>query len=184
MKIVSLRWDDAAFSSYLFTRSCSETVIRRYFFAMFILSLASGGCRPHHDTTREEHVAARGASVMPFDLDRTTHVFEKMRSGGRQQVISDDGDSTQVALIRSHLAEEAVRFSRGDFGDPKSIHGEHMPGLQALAGGYDRIDIAYSAIPNGGQILYTANDPKLISALHAWFDAQLADHGAHAQDHP
>ena len=31
---------------------------------------------------RQAEVAARGAEVMPFDLDRTEHVFEKQPGGG------------------------------------------------------------------------------------------------------
>jgi mono/diheme cytochrome c family protein len=130
---------------------------------------------------RQEQVAETGAEVMPFDLERTTHVFEKLDSGGLQQVISDDGDSEQIELIRMHLADEAVRFSRGDFHDPAMIHGDDMAGLHELTTGADRLTIRYSDVDGGGQILYTAEDGALVSALHAWFDQQVTDHGAHAQ---
>jgi mono/diheme cytochrome c family protein len=130
---------------------------------------------------RQEQVAEVGAEVMPFDLERTTHIFEKLDSGGLQQVISDDGDGEQIELIRLHLAEEAERFSRGDFHDPAMIHGEDMAGLHELMMGADRLTILYSDVAGGGQILYTAEDSELLAALHAWFDQQVADHGAHAQ---
>ena len=64
---------------------------------------------------RQEQVAEAGSEVMPFDLERTTHIFEKLDNGGLQQVISDDGDDEQIELIQIHLAEEAERFSKGDF---------------------------------------------------------------------
>ncbi|MEZ4698838.1 MAG: hypothetical protein R2834_00790 [Rhodothermales bacterium] len=141
------------------------------------------GCRSAEPTARQAVVAERGSMVMPFDLDRTTHHFEKLPDGGRQQVVTDDGDAGQIALIQSHLAEEAERFSRGDFHDPAMIHGDHMAGMHELVMGHDRIEIAYTPLPDGGQILYTTDDPALVEAIHAWFDAQVSDHGHHAQDH-
>lgn len=118
---------------------------------------------------------------MPFDLEATTHVFEKVADGGIQQVVSDDNDPTQISLIREHLREEAGRFAAGDFHDPQMIHGDGMPGLHDLVTGHERLSIEYEDMPTGGQITYSSEDAALIAALHAWFDAQLSDHGAHAQ---
>lgn len=128
-------------------------------------------------------VAARGAAIMPFDLDRTTHVFDTLPDGGRQQVVSDDGDSGQISLIRGHLAEEAARFSRGDFHDPGMIHGQDMAGLHTLMMAGDRLSITYREIEAGGEILYASDDPEIVAAVHAWFAQQLRDHGAHARGH-
>ncbi len=55
-----------------------------------------------------------------------------------------------------------------------------MPGLKELSEGYSRVDVAYAELPDGGRITYTSSEPALVSALHAWFDRQLVDHGAHA----
>ena len=133
-------------------------------------------------TERQEIVATRGVEVMPFDLERTTHVFSKREDGGLQQVIADDPDDTeQIELIRAHLAEEAARFQQGDFHDPAMIHGEDMAGLHELMMGAERITIDYSELPDGAQILYTTEDRTLVSAIHAWFDMQVADHGDHAR---
>ncbi len=140
------------------------------------------GCGPAAPD-RQEAVAKAGAEVMPFELERTTHIFEKLENGGLQQVVTDDGDQEQIALIRAHLAEEAERFSQGDFHDPLMIHGADMAGLHELTMGVDRLTIIYSDINNGGQILYTTADGDLVVALHAWFDQQLADHDDHAQAH-
>lgn len=145
-----------------------------------IILLLAVGCTPAAPD-RQAEVAERGAEVMPFDLERTTHIFEKRADGGLQQVISDDKDSAQIALIRAHLAEEAGRFSKGDFHDPAMIHGEEMAGLHELVMGAGEINITYSDLDNGGQILFTTENAALVAALHAWFDQQVADHGAHAQ---
>jgi hypothetical protein len=131
--------------------------------------------------SRQEVVATRGAAVMPFDLERTIHVFEKTEDGGLQQVIAvDSTDGEQVALIRAHLADEAERFHAGDFHDQAMIYGEEMPGLHELVLGADRITVVYRELPDGAEIRYTTGDSDLVAAIHAWFDAQLSDHGDHA----
>ncbi len=134
--------------------------------------------------TRREEVAQRGAEVMPFDLDQTTHVFEPTETGGVQEVVADDPtDEGQVLLIREHLEEEAEAFGRGDLSDPAAIHGEDMPGLRELEAGAARIDVRYSELPDGARITYASEDPALVSALHEWFEAQVSDHGDHASHH-
>lgn len=133
---------------------------------------------------RQAAVAERGATVMPFDLERTTHIFEPLPDGGLQQVIADDPrDAAQVALIRGHLQEETAKFQQGDFGDPAAIHGDAMPGLAELRAGYAQIEVTYAELPDGAQIRYTTSEPAIVTALHAWFQAQLSDHGGHAMEH-
>lgn len=134
-------------------------------------------------TVRQAEVAAVGAAVMPFDLDRTTHFFEPMEDGGLQTILSDDGDVEQVDLIRAHLAEEAERFARGDFHDPSMIHGENMAGLHALVTGHERLSVSYDDVDLGGEIRYGSRDAELVDAIHEWFEAQVRDHGEHAQSH-
>jgi hypothetical protein len=131
---------------------------------------------------RQAEIAAKSRQVMPFDLERTTHRFTKSATGGLQTVTADDPvDAQQVKLIREHLTKEATGFSKGDYGDPASIHGGEMPGLRELEQGHDQVDIRYTEHPAGAQITYTTSDPSLVKALHAWFDAQVSDHGQHAE---
>lgn len=130
---------------------------------------------------RQAEVAERGYMVMPFDLERTTHIFETTEFGGVQQVLSDDKDLSQIELIQAHLAEEADRFQTGDFGDPALIHGHDMPGLAELEAGYEQLEVVYEPMIDGGKITYATADNGLKAAIHQWFEAQLADHGSHAQ---
>jgi len=134
--------------------------------------------------SRQEEVAAKGAKIMPFDLEQTMHHFQPLENGGLQTVtVKDPANSTQIALIQAHLKEEAEKFHRGDFSDPAKIHGENMPGLAVLQTGAQNIDVQYTAIPNGAQIQYSTKDPTLVMALHQWFAEQRADHGHHAVQH-
>jgi len=131
---------------------------------------------------RLDEIARRGAHVMPFDLDLTTHVFTKTRQGGIQQVIvKDPENTTQIKLIREHLKKIADDFQQGVFSDPSKIHGNAMPGLQSLKqANPEQLKIEYQEIPQGAQITYTAKNPDLITAIHQWFNAQLTDHARHA----
>jgi hypothetical protein len=157
----------------------------RYAVALAAASLVTGAaaCGPSETERRQEEVAEAGRAVMPFDLDATTHVFEKLPDGGLQTVVADTDDPEQVALIRAHLTDEAARFARGDFHDPAMIHGDDMAGMHALMMGHDHIVIAYHEVERGAEIRYTSEDPPLVEAIHQWFDAQLHDHGEHAQAH-
>jgi hypothetical protein len=146
-----------------------------------VLVLVLAGCA-EDEASRQDEVAERGAEVMPFDLDATTHVFRPDDRGGVQEVVADDpGDGDQVALVRAHLAEEAERFADGDFEDPMAIHGHQMPGLAELVAGHEDIDVSYEDLEGGARLTYRTDDPVLVTALHEWFDAQLADHGEHAE---
>ncbi|SCE90843.1 hypothetical protein [Micromonospora saelicesensis] len=157
--------------------------------AAVAVAALSGGCAddsaPSTPTTttsnRQADVAERGASVMPFDLERTTHRFTRTDTGGVQTVVADDPrDSTQITLVQQHLSAEVERFRRGDFSDPARIHGTEMPGLATLRAHGGRITITYEAVPDGARATYATDDAGLRDALHHWFDAQVSDHGPHA----
>lgn len=142
---------------------------------------AAGDTDAGADAGRQSRVAEEGRKVMPFDLERTTHRFVKTGTGGVQTVVADDpADTRQIGLVQQHLRSEAERFTRGDFSDPARIHGDGMPGLAALRSSAGRIAIEYATTSDGGRITFSTSEPALVSALHAWFDAQVSDHGGHA----
>ncbi len=132
------------------------------------------------DTQRQTQVEHNSEKVMPFSMAGSKHVFVPTPSGGVQTVMVHDGNAKQVALVRSHLRKEAAAFAHGDFTDPASIHGGDMPGLKAMHAGSPRITVRYADVANGAKITYASTDPALVSAIHAWFKAQVSDHGAHA----
>ena len=97
-------------------------------------------------------------------------------TGGVQRVVAkDQGDAKQITLARAHLRKEASQCAAGDFADPMAIHGMNMPGLDTVRFGAARVKVGYSTIPRGGQISYTTTEPRLVAALHEWFDAQPMD---------
>lgn len=125
-------------------------------------------------------IEERSTQVMPFDMNRTMHMFDPTPDGGVQSVIVHDGDPKQIALVRSHLRKEASAFARGDFADPAEIHGTKMPGLERLRAGARKIAVTYAPTSNGASIRYKSSDATMIAAIHEWFAAQVKDHGAHA----
>lgn len=152
------------------------------FLLVFLVPATIDAAEPADDKRLDE-VAERGVHVMPFDLEKTTHIFTKTESGGIQKVTAKSiSDQEQVSLIRSHLSEIANEFKQGNFSNPEKIHGGDMPGLSGLkAAKPGEIKIEYKALPIGAQINYSTESPQLINAIHRWFDAQLSDHARHAE---
>lgn len=133
------------------------------------------------EANQQTMVHQMGAGVMPFDLDRTTHIFTMTETGGLQQVVVKSGtDAAQVQLIQQHLQHEAQRFASGDFSDPTALHGTAMPGVSLLSARATALTIRYMPLPNGGQIAFDTDDIRLMTAVHQWFGAQLSDHGRDA----
>lgn len=132
------------------------------------------------DTPRQTQVERNSEHVMPFDMNRTTHTFAPTASGGVQTVVALENDPKQITLVRAHVRREATAFAHGDFTDPAAVHGGTMPGLHELRAGAKHISVRYADIPWGAKITYATADPTLVTALHTWFKAQVADHGAHA----
>jgi hypothetical protein len=130
---------------------------------------------------RADTIHEMGSHVMPFALHATTHVFEMTESGGIQDVVvKDAADSAQIPLIRQHLKHEAAMFGEGNFSDPMSLHGAHMPGVHELSAAAGRVRVTYDTLPDGARITFSTDDPALVTAVHRWFGAQLSDHGADA----
>jgi len=132
--------------------------------------------------TTQEHVHQMAHAVMPFDMEKTVHVFKMTESGGVQKVIAKDVSADeQIALIQRHLRDEAERFQRGDYSDPAALHGADMPGLRELRAGSSAIEISYQALSVGAEITFETTDLHLVTAIHRWFGAQLSEHGADAR---
>lgn len=150
---------------------------------LFSVVAISGHAQVPASPGRLDEVAERGRHVMPFDLEKTQHVFNKTEHGGLQQVIAKDAnDGEQVELIRRHLSDISQRFRQGDFSRQRRIHGDGMPGLADLAFSYRSVHFDYRELPNGAEIEYSAEDPALVDAIHRFFNAQLSDHARHAVD--
>lgn len=156
-------------------------------FSLALLALAGAACAaPPADAQRQAEVAQRGADVMPFSLQQTTHVFTKTARGGTQRVVAKDPrNAAQVRLVRAHLRDLREQFQNGDYSGPEHIHGHEMPGLAELrAARPGQISMTYREVKGGAELAYRTSDATLATALHQWFDAQLSDHGSDAMAGP
>lgn len=136
------------------------------------------------DTQRLADVTERGKDVMPFSLEATTHIFMKTTDGGTQRVVAkNNADAGQIRFVRQHLRDIRTQFKKGDYSGPAHIHGNEMPGLAKLKSAKPgQIAIKYHEVEGGAELTYRTRDSTLVAALHAWFDAQLADHGSDAME--
>jgi hypothetical protein len=145
-----------------------------------ILAAASDAPAPG-TSPRQAQVREKGKDVMPFSLDKTVHSFDKTANGGVQRVRVRGEAPEQVAMIRSHLREIAASFTARNFDKPAHIHGADMPGLAAMkAARPGELGVRYRELDDGAEIAYSGRTPQLVAAIHAWFDAQLGDHGRDA----
>jgi len=130
---------------------------------------------------RQAEVRERGKDVMPFSLDKTVHSFDKTANGGVQRVRVRGEAPEQVAMIRAHLRQIASSFTARNFDKPAHIHGADMPGMAVMkAARPGELGVRYRELDDGAEIAYSGRTPQLVAAIHAWFDAQLDDHGRDA----
>jgi hypothetical protein len=120
---------------------------------------------------------ARGAQVMGFDQDKTTHHFYLYPDGGAIDVsVKDPKDTANRDAIRSHLPHIAMMFSGGDFSAPMLVHATNVPGTAELTKLKGRIKFAYVETPGGGRVNIVTEDADALTALYAFLRFQISDH--------
>jgi len=138
------------------------------------------------------HVAknTEAHQALPYKVDRAMEGFARTETGGIMQIVAKSADDTQqIKFMQQYLRQTAAEYSKGDFSSTEKFHGTDMPGLaQMKSAKANAIQYEYKALKNGGQIIFSTEDPQLLNSLHAWMDAQVKEHGsaglsAHEQHH-
>ena len=120
---------------------------------------------------------ARGAQVMGFDQDKTSHHFYLYPNGGAIDVSAkDDKDAVNRDAIRSHLPHLAMLFGQGDMSAPMLVHDTNVPGTADMAKLKDKIAYAYHETAHGGRVDITTSDAAALAAVHAFLRCQITDH--------
>lgn len=133
---------------------------------------------------RQRMIHMRGHLVMPFNMNKVTHYFIDTKTGGILKIkVKNSIDTIQIKLIREHLKKEYGLFSKADFKDPKTLHGNNMPGLKVLTNSKGKYKVEYKELFDGAQLTFSSKNSRVIKALHTWFAAQLRDHGSDAKSH-
>ena len=120
----------------------------------------------------------RGAVVMGFDQELTTHHFLVFNDGGAIDVSDKDGsDAKNLEAIRSHLPHIANMFGDGNFEAPMLVHdSKNVPGTAVMATRKANIRYSYVDTANGGRVNIVTTDPESLAAVHAFLRFQIEDH--------
>lgn len=119
----------------------------------------------------------RGAMVMGFDQDKTTHHFLLFPDGGAIDVAANNAsDLESREAIRSHLPHIAVMFGEGNFEAPMLVHDTDVPGTAELSKRKDLVRYTYVETPRGGRVDIVTNDEDALRALHQFLRFQIQDH--------
>jgi hypothetical protein len=151
--------------------------------AMMALALVVSPLTVQADDSHASMVMQHGAQVMPFDQSQAMHMFLPDSNGGVLEIVVHDMNQAQIALVRSHLVQEAAKFASGSYSDPAYIHGKNMPGLDQLQSGALRVSVRYFETPTGAAITFSSTDRDMVSAIHQWFAAQQSDHNSDPLKH-
>ena len=143
---------------------------------LFLLACTAAAASPQqqHDPTA---MNTRGAHVMGFDQNKTTHHFTLTKSGGIIQVEANDpSDTSSRDHIRMHLEHISKAFAQGDFTDPHEVHAETPPGIPEMKARKAKISYQYESTPTGAKVIITTEDPKALKAIHDYLRYQIREH--------
>ena len=127
----------------------------------------------HHRRMNE-----RGAMVMGFDQDKTTHHFYLYSDGGAIDIaVKDPSNLKDRDAIRAHLPHIARMFGDGNFDAPMLIHDStSVPGTVALKERKDALRYSYVETPGGGRVDIVTTDRGALEALHDFLRYQIVEH--------
>lgn len=148
--------------------------------ALVAISLsASVQAQDSASAERRHEINQKVQEGLAFDWRQTKQAFTKSVHGGIQHLFAKSIDDTHlIKAIQVYMLRLASQFRAGDFADTERIHGADMPGLAELKkAGPNDIKFEYKALPTGAQIHFVTEDTHLLENLHAWFEAQIKDHG-------
>ena len=124
-----------------------------------------------------EHMKQRGAAAMGFSQEATKHTFRLHADGGAIEVRAvNAADAASIAQIRTHLAEIAKAFPKGDFAKPEYIHGRKPDGVDVMTELLPSIAWRYEELDGGARVRIQSKDARAVEAIHAFLRFQIADH--------
>lgn len=135
------------------------------------------GQKEQKQTTEKPQAEVAAAS---FDPAAAVQTFTKTAGGGVHRVVAlESSDAKQIGLIRSTLKNAAEDFVGHYSGDRKQTQGGGVPGLGTLVSAAPgELHAAYLEVRGGAEVRYSSDSPRLVAALHEWFEAQSADRAA------
>jgi hypothetical protein len=132
---------------------------------------------PLQVSAQDHHTAMmkRGAEVMGFDQQTTTHHFRLLPTGGAIEVTANGQDDVAgITQIRSHLQHVAAMFRDGNFSAPMLIHAQEPPGVAEMKRAGADISYRYESIERGGRVVLGTTGH--VEAVHDFLRFQITDH--------
>lgn len=104
-----------------------------------------------HAAAQHQHdmsLSQRGAQVMGFSQEKTTHHFELNEDGGIIEARANDiKDAETLDQIRGHFQHIVKLFAAGDFNAPMLVHAQNVPGTATMSRLKDGIHYSLTEIP-------------------------------------
>lgn len=142
-----------------------------------VFMIAAGAVAAGQAQDPHAQMNQRGAQVMGFDQDKTTHHFYLYTDGGAIDVsVKDAKDKANLDAIREHLPHIAMMFGQGNFDAPMMVHDTKVPGTVELSTFKDRVTYKYAETARGGRVDITTTDAEALKAVHAFLRFQITDH--------
>jgi hypothetical protein len=136
------------------------------------------------DDSAFAEVQRRGHVAMGVDQYSSTHKFEPLPDGGRITLTRVGADPVGVERIRTHMAEIATAFQRGDFTLPGFVHDRAVPGTAIMAARHARISYHADTVPLGGTLRIHTTDSTALAGIHQFLAFQRGDHrSSHVDPH-
>ena len=146
-------------------------------FALGVIATLFGSAHQSTPHTHSSDVDRRGAHVMGFDQNKTTHHFLLYEDGGSIDVsVKDSSDTADLNAIRAHLPHIAAMFAAGNFEAPMLVHDMNVPGATEMAALKDRLTYRFVQTPQGGRVDITTTDADALAAVHKFLRFQISDH--------
>ena len=143
--------------------------------ALALIAISAVAAQQNHG--QHAQMNQRGAQVMGFDQEKTTHHFYLYSDGGAIDVaVNDVADKTNLDAIREHLPHIAMMFSQGNFDAPMLVHDTNVPGTAEMAKLKGRITYRYAETPKGGRVNIITTDAETLAAVHTFLQFQITDH--------
>jgi hypothetical protein len=129
-------------------------------------------------TLQHGSMDVRGAMVMGFDQNRTTHHFYLYSDGGAIDVsVKDPDDASNRDAIRSHLPHIATMFGHGEFDAPMLVHDtRNVPGVAVMSTRNEQIVYRYTETSAGGRVDIRTSDVDALAAIHEFLRYQIGEH--------
>ena len=111
-----------------------------------------------------------------YDSKAVTQTFIKTPSGGVERIVAiESGDAKQIGLIRTTLQRLADDFGSRNFSSAGNGQRTDLAGVATLVEAPPgALRAEYFELRGGGEIRLTSIDPRIVSAVHDWFDAEQA----------